>query len=238
VLEVNPRASRTIPYVSKATGLPLAKIAARCMAGRSLDDQGVLGEVIPPYYSVKEAVFPFIKFPGVDTILGPEMKSTGEVMGVGRSFGEAFVKSQLAAGIGLPTAGRAFISVRDGDKPAAVAVARELHEVGFALVATRGTAAAIAAVGLPVATVNKVAEGRPHIVDMIKDGAIDLIVTTVDARRSAIADSRSIRTTAVQRRVTYYTTMAGARAACAGLRHVESPVPYDLQGLHRRLKAA
>ncbi|MGH8681431.1 MAG: carbamoyl-phosphate synthase large subunit [Burkholderiales bacterium] len=238
VLEVNPRASRTVPYVSKATGRALAKIAARCMVGRSLDAQGVRGEVVPPYFAVKEAVFPFIKFPGVDTILGPEMKSTGEVMGVGTSFGEAFVKSQLAAGVRLPRGGKAFVSVRDADKPAAVEVARGLHELGFALVATRGTAAAIAAAGLPVATVNKVTEGRPHVVDMIKNGELDLIVNTVDERRTAIADSRSIRTTAVQQRVTYYTTIDGARAACAGLRHVESLVPYHLQGLHRRLEAA
>jgi carbamoyl-phosphate synthase large subunit len=238
VLEVNPRASRTVPYVSKATGLALAKIAARCMVGKLLDAQGVHREVVPPYFAVKEAVFPFIKFPGVDTILGPEMKSTGEVMGVGTTFGEAFVKSQLAAGVRLPRGGRAFVSVRDADKPAAVEVARGLHELGFALVATRGTAAAIAAAGLPVATVNKVTEGRPHVVDMIKNGELDLIVNTVDERRTAIADSRSIRTTAVQQRVTYYTTIDGARAACAGLRHVEALVPYDLQGLHRRLEAA
>ncbi|HKC44836.1 MAG TPA: carbamoyl-phosphate synthase large subunit [Burkholderiales bacterium] len=238
VLEVNPRASRTVPYVSKATGLALAKVAARCMVGQSLAAQGVRDEVIPPYYAVKEAVFPFIKFPGVDTILGPEMKSTGEVMGVGESFGEAFVKSQLAAGVRLPRRGRAFISVRDADKAGAVEVARGLHDLGFALVATRGTAAAIAAQGLPVATVNKVAEGRPHVVDMIKNGEIDLIVNTVDEKRTAISDSRSIRTTAVQQRITYYTTIAGARAACAGLRHLESLVPYDLQGLHRRLRAA
>ena len=238
VLEVNPRASRTVPYVSKATGLPLAKIAARCMVGQSLASQRVPREVIPPYFAVKEAVFPFIKFPGVDTILGPEMKSTGEVMGVGESFGEAFVKSQLAAGVRLPRRGRAFISVRDADKAGAVEVARGLHDLGFALVATRGTAAAIAAQGLPVATVNKVAEGRPHVVDMIKNGEIDLIVNTVDEKRTAISDSRSIRTTAVQQRITYYTTIAGARAACAGLGHLESLVPYDLQGLHRRLGAA
>jgi carbamoyl-phosphate synthase large subunit len=238
VLEVNPRASRTVPYVSKATGLALAKIAARCMVGKSLDAQDVRREIVPPYFAVKEAVFPFIKFPGVDTILGPEMKSTGEVMGVGRTFGEAFIKSQLAAGIRLPKGGKAFISVRDADKPAAVEVARGLHELGFALVATRGTAAAIAAAGLPVAPVNKVAEGRPHVVDMIKNRELDLIVNTVDERRTAIADSRSIRTTAVQQRITYYTTVDGARAACEGLRHVESLVPYDLQGLHRRLETA
>ena len=238
VLEVNPRASRTVPYVSKATGLPLAKIAARCMAGESLDAQGIAGEVVPPYFSVKEAVFPFIKFPGVDTILGPEMKSTGEVMGVGASFGEAFVKAQLAAGVRLPAGGTAFISVRDADKPAAIEVARELAQLGFALVATRGTAAAIAAAGVLVSTVNKVAEGRPHVVDMLKNGEIDLIVNTVDETRSAIADSRSIRTTAVQLRITYFTTMAGARAACAGMRAMDALSPYDLQGLQKRLKAA
>jgi carbamoyl-phosphate synthase large subunit len=238
VLEVNPRASRTVPFVSKATGLPLAKIAARCMVGASLDAQGIAGEVVPPYYSVKEAVFPFIKFPGVDTILGPEMKSTGEVMGVGTSFGEAFVKSQLAAGVTLPAGGTAFISVRDVDKPAAIEVARELAGRGFALVATRGTAAALAAVGLQVAAVNKVTEGRPHVVDMLKYGEIDLIVNTVDETRSAHSDSRSIRTTAVQLRITYFTTMAGARAACAGMRAEGFLSPYDLQGLQKRLKAA
>jgi carbamoyl-phosphate synthase large subunit len=238
VLEVNPRASRTVPYVSKATGLPLAKIAARCMVGQTLDAQGVAAEVVPPYYSVKEAVFPFIKFPGVDTILGPEMKSTGEVMGVGNTFGEAFVKSQLAAGIRLPKGGKAFISVRNSDKVAAVEVARELHALGFALLATRGTAAAIAAAGMPVTVVNKVTEGRPHIVDMMKNGEVSLIVNTVDEKRTAISDSRSIRTTAVQQRITYYTTIAGARAACAGMRHMAALTPYDLQGLHRSLKAA
>jgi len=238
VLEVNPRASRTVPFVSKATGLALAKVAARCMAGQTLDAQGVATEVIPPYFSVKEAVFPFIKFPGVDTILGPEMKSTGEVMGVGAGFGEAFVKAQLAAGVRLPAGGNAFISVRDADKPPAIEVARELAALGFALIATRGTATAIAAAGLAVTPVNKVTEGRPHVVDMIKNGEIDLIVNTVDEKRTAIADSRSIRTTAVQSRVTYFTTIAGARAACAGMRAMGSLVPYDLQGLHKRLKAA
>jgi carbamoyl-phosphate synthase large subunit len=238
VLEVNPRASRTVPYVSKATGLPLAKIAARCMVGQTLDAQGIGAEVVPPYYSVKEAVFPFIKFPGVDTILGPEMKSTGEVMGVGNTFGEAFVKSQLAAGIKLPKGGKAFISVRNSDKTAAVEVARELSALGFALLATRGTAAAITAAGIPVSAVNKVTEGRPHIVDMMKNGEVSLIVNTVDEKRTAIVDSRSIRTTAVQQRITYYTTIAGARAACAGMRHMAALTPYDLQGLHRSLKAA
>jgi len=238
VLEVNPRASRTVPYVSKATGRPLAKIAARCMAGSTLDAQGIAGEIVPPYFAVKEAVFPFIKFPGVDTILGPEMKSTGEVMGVGASFGEAFVKSQLAAGVRLPAGGTAFVSVRDADKPAAIEVARELAQLGFALVATRGTAAALVAAGLEVAAVNKVAEGRPHVVDMLKNGEIDLIVNTVDETRSAVSDSRSIRTTAVQLRITYFTTMAGARAACAGMRAMDALAPCDLQGLQKRLKAA
>ncbi|HUY02730.1 MAG TPA: carbamoyl-phosphate synthase large subunit [Rhodocyclaceae bacterium] len=235
VLEVNPRASRTVPFVSKATGLPLAKIAARCMAGRSLADQGITGEVIPPYYSVKEAVFPFIKFPGVDTILGPEMKSTGEVMGVGRTFAEAFVKSQLAAGTKLPKSGKVFISVKPGDKSKAVEVARELSELGFILAATRGTAATIAAAGIPVTVVNKVTEGRPHIVDMIKNNEISMIVNTVEEKRSAITDSRSIRTSALAARVTVYTTVEGARAACAGMRHLADLETYSLQALHAEL---
>jgi len=237
VLEVNPRASRTVPYVSKATGLPLAKIAARCMAGKPLAAQNIGGLARPPYFSVKEAVFPFAKFPGVDTILGPEMKSTGEVMGVGRSFGEAFVKSQLAAGVRLPTGGRAFISVRDGDKPAAAAVARELAALGFTILATRGTASAIAAQGVAVSAVNKVAEGRPHIVDMIKNGEVSFIVNTVEDTRTAISDSRSIRTTALAQRVTYYTTIAGAKAACAGMKHLAQLEPYRLQDLHAQLTA-
>jgi len=235
VLEVNPRASRTVPFVSKATSLPLAKIAARCMAGRSLADQGVTREIIPPYFSVKEAVFPFIKFPGVDTILGPEMKSTGEVMGVGRTFGEAFVKSQLAAGTRLPKSGKVFISVKPSDRPKAVDVARELHELGFSLVATRGTGGAIEAAGIPVGMVNKVTEGRPHIVDMIKNGEIVLIVNTVEEKRTAIADSRSIRTSALGAKVTLFTTVEGGRAACAGMRH-DGLETYSLQALHAELK--
>ena len=235
VLEVNPRASRTVPFVSKACGLPLAKIAARCMAGRSLADQGVTREVVPPYYSVKEAVFPFVKFPGVDTILGPEMKSTGEVMGVGRTFAEAFVKSQIAAGTKLPKDGKAFISVRQADKVKAVQAARELAALGFSLVATRGTANAIADAGLPVTPVNKVTEGRPHVVDMIKNNEISFIVNTVDERRTAIADSRSIRTSALAARVTFYTTVEGALAACAGMRHLEGLETYALQNLHAQL---
>jgi carbamoyl-phosphate synthase large subunit len=235
VLEVNPRASRTVPFVSKATGRPLAKIAALAMAGISLAAQRVVGDITPPYYSVKEAVFPFSKFPGVDTILGPEMKSTGEVMGVGETFGEAFVKSQLAAGVKLPKGGRAFISVRDGDKPTATGVARDLVQLGFTVLATRGTAAALAAAGVAASAVNKVAEGRPHIVDMIKNGEVSLIVNTVEDTRTAISDSRSIRTTALQARVTYYTTIAGAKAACAGIKHLARLEPYRLQDLHAKL---
>jgi len=235
VLEVNPRASRTVPYVSKATGLPLAKIAARCMVGQSLQQQGIKGEVIPPYYSVKEAVFPFIKFPGVDTILGPEMKSTGEVMGVGETFAEAFIKSQLAAGVRLPSGGKAFISVRNADKKKVVEIARTLSKLGFSLLATRGTAAALAEAGLQVTPVNKVAEGRPHIVDMIKNGDIALIVNTVDEKRSTVQDSYSIRRSALQGRVTYFTTVAGARAACTGMQHMQELKAYSVQALHARL---
>jgi len=235
VLEVNPRASRTVPFVSKATGMPLAKVAARCMVGQSLDKQGLMREVVPPYFSVKEAVFPFIKFPGVDSILGPEMKSTGEVMGIGYSFGEAFVKSQLGAGIMLPRGGRAFVSVRDSDKLAAVEIAQQLVELGFSLIATRGTAAALAAHGVSVTAVNKVAEGRPHIVDMIKNAEVSLIINTVEDKRNAISDSRSIRTNALAQRVTYYTTIAGAQAACAAIRHMANLVSYDLQRLHATL---
>src|SRR6187455_2275186 len=205
VLEVNPRASRTVPYVSKATGLQLAKIAARCMVGQTLKSQGIKGEVIPPYYSVKEAVFPFIKFPGVDTILGPEMKSTGEVMGVGDTFAEAFVKSQLAAGVKLPSGGRVFISLKNSDKPRAIEIARILVDVGFTLVATRGTAAALASAGLPVIPVNKVAEGRPHIVDMIVNDEIALVINTVEEKRAAIRDSYAIRREALTDQVPTYT---------------------------------
>jgi carbamoyl-phosphate synthase large subunit len=237
VLEVNPRASRTVPFVSKATGLPLAMIAARCMAGRTLREQGV-EEVTPAYFSVKEAVFPFAKFPGVDTILGPEMKSTGEVMGVGQTFGEAFVKSQLGAGVKLSQGGRAFISVRDGDKVAAVHIAKDLVELGFALLATRGTAGVLESHGIAVTPVNKVAEGRPHIVDMIKNGDISFIVNTVEATRTAVSDSRAIRITALARRVTYYTTVAGAKAACAGMKHLSALTPYRLQDLHARPETA
>ncbi|HVF65336.1 MAG TPA: carbamoyl-phosphate synthase large subunit [Casimicrobiaceae bacterium] len=236
VLEVNPRASRTVPYVSKATGRPLAKIAARCMVGRSLADQGVGDEVHPPYFSVKEAVFPFIKFPGVDTILGPEMKSTGEVMGIGETFGEAFVKSQLAAGVRLPTSGKVFLSLRNADKPRAIDTARMLHELGFEIVATRGTAAALAAAGVPVISVNKVAEGRPHIVDMLKNDEIAMVINTVEEKRSAIKDSYAIRREALNDMVPTYTTIAGARAAVIGMRTMREMLPYAVQALHQRLQ--
>ena len=235
VLEVNPRASRTVPYVSKATGLQLAKIAARCMVGQSLDSQGIGKEVEPPYFSVKEAVFPFNKFPGVDTILGPEMKSTGEVMGVGKTFGEAFVKSQLGASIRMPTSGKVFLSVKNSDKPRAVEVAQALVTKGFTVVATKGTAAAIAAAGIPVETVNKVAEGRPHVVDMIKNNEIALVINTVEEKRTAIHDSRTIRTSALAARVTTYTTIAGAEAAVEGMAHLNELHVYDLQSMHASL---
>ncbi|MEQ1590827.1 MAG: carbamoyl-phosphate synthase large subunit [Thiobacillaceae bacterium] len=235
VLEVNPRASRTVPYVSKAIGAPLAKIAARAMAGISLKSQGFEKEIIPPYFSVKEAVFPFRKFPGVDTILGPEMKSTGEVMGVGATFGEAFVKSQLAASSELPTkGGRAFVSVRSGDRGAVVEVAQSLRDLGFNLVATRGTALAIEAAGIPVAVVNKVKEGRPHIVDMIKNGDINLIVNVVEDKK-AVKDSYAIRAEALARRVVYFTTLAGAQAACMGMQYDQELAVYSLQELHQKL---
>ena len=238
VLEVNPRASRTVPYVSKATGLPLAKIAARVMAGMSLDAQGVGIEIQPPYFSVKEAVFPFTKFPGVDPILGPEMKSTGEVMGVGVTFGEAFAKSQLAAGVKLPQAGTVFLSVRDSDKSKVVGVARSLSEMGFGLVATRGTAAVLEAAAIPVRMVYKVKEGRPHIVDMIKNREVVLVINTTEPRKGVIADSRLIRVSALQGRVPYYTTIAGARAAVAGMQASRELTPFDLRGLHAELSDA
>ena len=241
VLEVNPRASRTVPFVSKATGLQLAKIAARAMAGRTFADQGLGDEVVPPYFCVKEAVFPFVKFPGVDTILGPEMKSTGEVMGVGKSFAEAFVKSQMAASVKLPESGTVFVSVRNQDKPRAIEVARGLHDLGFKVVATRGTATAIREAGIPVITVNKVAEGRPHVVDMLKNGEIALVINTVEERRNAITDSRAIRTQALSAGVTYYTTISGAWAAVEGMQYLRSGEGlqvYSLQDLHKSLKVS
>ena len=241
VLEVNPRASRTVPFVSKATGIQLAKVAARCMVGQSLASQGIGHEVLPPYFSVKEAVFPFVKFPGVDTILGPEMKSTGEVMGVGLTFGEAFVKSQLGAGTKLPrptdAVKKVFLTVKNADKSRAVEVARHLVSYGFELVATKGTAAAIAAAGLPVIAVNKVTEGRPHVVDMIKNNEIALVINTVEERRNAIADSRQIRISSLLARVTTFTTIAGAEAAVEGMKYLDNLNIYSLQEMHLQLQS-
>ncbi|MBK0393607.1 carbamoyl-phosphate synthase large subunit [Ramlibacter algicola] len=239
VLEVNPRASRTVPYVSKATGIQLAKVAARCMVGQSLEQQGIREEVTPPYFSVKEAVFPFVKFPGVDTILGPEMKSTGEVMGVGKTFGEAFVKSQIAAGTKLPRPGdkvkKVFLTVKNGDKPRAIEVARQLHALGFELAATKGTAAAISAAGVPCQPVNKVAEGRPHVVDMLKNEEVCMVINTVEERRNAITDSRAIRTSALLARVTTFTTIAGAEAAVEGMKYMDDLGVSSIQELHAQL---
>jgi carbamoyl-phosphate synthase large subunit len=240
VLEVNPRASRTVPFVSKATGQPLAKIAARCMAGMKLADQtGPDGrpphETVPPYFSVKEAVFPFNKFPGVDPVLGPEMRSTGEVMGVGRTFGEAMLKSQLGAGSKLPTRGRVVLTVKNNDKQRTVKVASDLLNLGFTLSATKGTAAALQEAGIPVELCNKVKDGRPHIADMIKAGDVQLVFTTVDETRTAIADSRYIRTAAIANRVTYYTTMAGCEAATEAMKHGDDVMVYSLQELQSEL---
>jgi carbamoyl-phosphate synthase large subunit len=235
VLEVNPRASRTVPFVSKATGRPLAKIAARCMVGKRLAEQGIAGEATPRYFAVKEAVFPFIKFPGVDTILGPEMKSTGEVMGVGETFAEAFLKSQVAANVKLPSAGRVFLSVKDADKAQAIGVARKLHDLGYEVVATRGTAAALTAAGVPVIAVNKVKEGRPHIVDMIVNDEIAIVINTVEEKRSSIHDSYTIRRASLNGEVPTFTTMAGARAAATGIAHMRELVPYALQALQERV---
>jgi carbamoyl-phosphate synthase large subunit len=236
VLEVNPRASRTAPFVSKATGYQLAKIGARVMAGKTLAKQGALRERVPPYFSVKEAVFPFVKFPEADPILGPEMKSTGEVMGTGRTFGEAYAKAQAASGVSLPTGGVCLISVKEHDKPGAVELARRLLTLGFELVATGGTAKAINDAGLACRRVNNVREGRPHIVDMIKNDEIDLIINTTEGRQ-AVRESNTIRREAVQRRVTYYTTMAGAFATCAAIDQIEHVEPNKLQDLHRELLA-
>ncbi|HEC17144.1 MAG TPA: carbamoyl-phosphate synthase large subunit [Sedimenticola sp.] len=231
ILEVNPRASRTVPFVSKATGVPLAKVAARCMAGRSLVEQGITRERIPDHYFVKEAVFPFIKFPGVDSVLGPEMKSTGEVMGVGRTFGEAFAKSLEGAGDRLPQHGKVLLSVRDADKERLVRVARALDGRGFKLAATRGTARAVREAGIECAVVNKVGEGRPDIVDMIKNDEFSLIVNTTEGKK-AIENSASIRGAALQHKVSYTTTIAGAEAICMALQELETADVNRLQDLH------
>ena len=236
ILEVNPRASRTVPFVSKATGVALAKIAARCMAGRSLVDQGTTREVIPAYYSVKEAIFPFLKFQNVDPILGPEMRSTGEVMGVGRSFGAAFARGHDAAGIKTPPKGKVFVSVRDADKDRLLVVAKGIIERGFSLVATSGTAAYLTGHGVVCERINKVLEGRPHIVDLIKNGEIVYIVNTTEGKQ-AIADSFSIRREALQHRVTYSTTVAGARALVHSLDFHDTGEVHSLQELHKELSA-
>ncbi|RMH94747.1 carbamoyl-phosphate synthase large subunit [Lysobacter pythonis] len=237
LLEVNPRASRTVPFVSKAIGRPLAKIAARCMAGKTLAEQDATEEIVPEYFSVKEAVFPFAKFQGVDPILGPEMRSTGEVMGVGRSFGAAFARAEEAASIRAPKPGRAFVSVRDPDKQRLLPVARELLKRGFELVATRGTAAWLGENGIDCAIVNKVVEGRPHIVDLIKNGEITYIVNTTEGKQ-AISDSFSIRREALQHRVTYSTTIAGAKALLHSLDFRDSGPVWSIQELHKELQEA
>ncbi len=233
VLEVNPRASRTAPFVSKATGLPLAKIGARVMTGRSLESMGLGRERIPGFYSVKEAVFPFVKFPEADPLLGPEMKSTGEVMGTGRSFGEAYAKAQSASGVVLPRSGVCLLSVKERDKPGAVDLARKLVARGFELVATQGTAQAITDAGIPCRRVNKVRDGRPHCVDMIKNDEIVIIVNTTEGKQ-AVRESHSIRREAVQRRVTYYTTLAAALATCEALDSLDEVGVNRLQDLHRQ----
>ncbi|WP_313227464.1 carbamoyl-phosphate synthase large subunit, partial [Stutzerimonas chloritidismutans] len=236
VLEVNPRASRTVPFVSKCIGESLAKVAARVMAGKTLKEIGFTREIIPTYYSVKEAVFPFAKFPGVDTILGPEMKSTGEVMGVGDSFAEAFAKAQLGASEILPTSGCAFLSVREDDKPYVEQVARDLVGLGFEVVATAGTARIIEAAGLPVRRVNKVTEGRPHVVDMIKNDEVTLVINTTEGRQS-IADSYSIRRNALQHKICITTTIAGGQAICEALKFGPEKTVRRLQDLHAGIKA-
>ena len=236
VLEVNPRASRTVPFVSKATGVPLAKIAARAMAGISLNEQQYTKEVIPPYYSVKEAVFPFIKFPGVDTILGPEMRSTGEVMGVGEDFSEAYLKAQLGAGERIPSVGKVFLSVREQDKDYVEKTARNFQELGYGLCATRGTAAHLKEKGIIVQVVNKVLEGRPHIVDMIKNGDVAVVINTVSSDVQSIKDSHSIRRTSLTNRVPLYTTIAGGEAMSEGVKSLNDTDVYSVQELHARLQ--
>ena len=234
VIEVNPRASRTVPFVSKCIGTSLAKVAARCMIGTSLKEQGFTKEIIPKTFAVKEAVFPFNKFPGVDPILGPEMKSTGEVMGVGTTFAEAYAKAQMGAGEVIETSGNAFISVRDRDKDNVVEVAEKLMELGYSLVATHGTAEVIEKAGLPVTGVNKVAEGRPHIVDMLKNDEIQVVFNTTEGKQ-AIADSSTIRRTALRHNVFCTTTIAGALAVCEALKFGNNMSVYTIQDLHAKL---
>ncbi|HII3850429.1 TPA: carbamoyl-phosphate synthase large subunit [Pasteurella multocida] len=235
VLEVNPRASRTVPFVSKATGRPLAKIAARVMAGESLKAQGIQGEVIPPFYSVKEAVFPFIKFPGVDTVLGPEMRSTGEVMGVGATFAEAFLKAQLGANERIPKTGKVFLSVNDADKPRLLPIARQLQESGYGLCATLGTAKFLREHGVAVQIINKVREGRPNIVDAIKNGEIAMVINTVSGLAETVTDGHAIRRSALQQKVFLQTTLAGAEALAGSVEYLADSEVYSLQDLHQRL---
>ena len=238
ILEVNPRASRTVPFVSKATGTPLAKVAASVMAGKTLEEIGYTQEVIPTYYSVKEPVFPFNKFPGSDPILGPEMKSTGEAMGVGKTFGDAFYKAKLggASGQTVPLAGRAIISVREADRAGLVDVAKKLVDQGFELMATSGTARAIREAGIPCQRINKMFEGRPHIVDYIKNGEVDYIINTTEGKQ-AIADSFLIRRSALQHKVPYTTTLAGAVASCAAMKEHTRSTINSVQELHKQVKA-
>ena len=236
VIEVNPRASRTVPFVSKAVGISLAKIASRCMAGQSLADQGVTREVVPAYFAVKEAVLPFNKFPGIDPILGPEMKSTGEVMGTGDTFAAAFARAQLGAGYEPPQSGLALFSVRDADKPAAIDVARRLVDRGFTLAATGGTEKALESAGLQVRRINKVREGRPHIVDLIKNDEASLVVNTTEGL-TAIQDSAPILASAEQHRVFYTTTLAAAEAVCMALEQETDISVRRLQDLHESITA-
>jgi carbamoyl-phosphate synthase large subunit len=231
ILEVNPRASRTVPFVSKAIGVPLAKVAARCMVGVSLRAQGLVQECKPKHYFVKEAVFPFIKFPGVDTVLGPEMKSTGEVMGVGETFGEAYAKALEGAGTGLPRKGKAMLSVRQVDRQRLVRVARDLVDLGFSLCGTHGSARAVREAGIACEGVNKVAEGRPHVVDLIKNGEVSFIVNTTEGVQ-AIIDSAEIRRAALRHKVSYTTTISGAEATCLALKQLDAVGVNRLQELY------
>ena len=235
VLEMNPRASRTVPFVSNATGRPLAKIAARVMAGISLAEQDIQGEVIPDYYSVKEAVFPFIKFPGVDVVLGPEMRSTGEVMGIGQTFSEAFLKAQIGAGEHIPKTGKVFLSVENNDKARLLPVARQLQEQGYGLCATLGTAKFLKEHSIATQVINKVHEGHPHIVEAIKNGEIALVINTVDHLSESVAESYALRATALKHRVPFYTTIAGAEAISIGISKMEDCDVYSVQGLHLSL---
>jgi len=236
VLEVNPRASRTAPFVSKATGVPLAKIGARVMTGKKMKTMQNVTEVIPPYFSVNDVAFHYKKFPEADPILGPEMKSTGEVMGTGRTFGEAYAKAQAASGVTLPRSGVVLISVRERDKSGAVMLAKKLVEKGFEIAATDGTARAITEAGVPCKRANKVREGRPHIVDMIKNDEFAMIVNTTEGK-TAIRESNSIRREAVHKRITYYTTLAGALATCEALDHLDAVEVNRLQDLHKEARS-